>query len=300
MSIGSPEKMEPITKVSHIPSSRWALLCSLCEDKVGAAIQVRGGICSPALTPPSLSLPAPCGPSCLELPVRPAPALASSLLGLGSGQLLGAWPQALGASLRVTVCLWQASPEGPWCFRHGPCRLCVGCGHRGWVQAWPPSPQCSVRNCRTAFHVTCAFDRGLEMKTILADNDEVKFKSYCPKHSSPRPPCEAAPGEATAPQADPGSARKQKLQQLEDEFYTFVDRLDVARALRLPEDVVDFVFQYWKLRRRANLNQPLMAPHKDDDGDRGQQEALLRRLQLFTHLRQDLERVMMAATAGAC
>lgn len=40
MSIGSPEKMEPITKVSHIPSSRWALLCSLCEDKVGAAIQV--------------------------------------------------------------------------------------------------------------------------------------------------------------------------------------------------------------------------------------------------------------------
>ncbi|XP_063166680.1 protein Jade-1 isoform X3 [Candoia aspera] len=82
VSIGSPEKMEPITKVSHIPSSRWALVCSLCSEKVGASIQ------------------------------------------------------------------------------------------------------CSVKNCRTAFHVTCAFDRGLEMKTILADNDEVKFKSYCPKHSS--------------------------------------------------------------------------------------------------------------------
>ncbi|XP_055000582.1 protein Jade-1 isoform X2 [Sorex araneus] len=205
VSIGSPEKMEPITKVSHIPSSRWALLCSLCEDKVGAAIQ------------------------------------------------------------------------------------------------------CSVRNCRTAFHVTCAFDRGLEMKTILADNDEVKFKSYCPKHSSPRPPREGALGEGAReggapagtpwspaqPPADPGSARKQKLQQLEDEFYTFVDLLDVARALRLPEDVVDFVYQYWKLKRKVNLNQPLLAPRKDEDGDRGQQEqeALLRRLQLFTHLRQDLERV---------
>lgn len=82
VSIGSPEKMEPITKVSHIPSSRWALVCSLCNEKVGASIQ------------------------------------------------------------------------------------------------------CSVKNCRTAFHVTCAFDRGLEMKTILAENDEVKFKSYCPKHSS--------------------------------------------------------------------------------------------------------------------
>ncbi|CAJ0940687.1 unnamed protein product [Ranitomeya imitator] len=40
VSIGSPEKMEPITKVSHIPSSRWALLCNLCNDKFGACIQV--------------------------------------------------------------------------------------------------------------------------------------------------------------------------------------------------------------------------------------------------------------------
>lgn len=40
MSIGSPEKMEPITKVSHIPSSRWALVCSLCNEKIGASIQV--------------------------------------------------------------------------------------------------------------------------------------------------------------------------------------------------------------------------------------------------------------------
>ncbi|XP_049625990.1 protein Jade-1 [Suncus etruscus] len=205
VSIGSPEKMEPITKVSHIPSSRWALLCSLCEDKVGAAIQ------------------------------------------------------------------------------------------------------CSVRNCRTAFHVTCAFERGLEMRTILADNDEVKFKSYCPKHSSPRPLEDTREGGAGAGSSwgsaqplpdrdrdrDRGSARKQKLQQLEDEFYTFVDLLDVARALRLPEDVVDFVFQYWKLKRKVNFNQPLMAPRKDENDDLAQreQEALLRRLQLFTHLRQDLERV---------
>nr|XP_033795026.1 protein Jade-1 isoform X2 [Geotrypetes seraphini] len=41
VSIGSPEKMEPITKVSHIPSSRWALICSLCCEKIGACIQVR-------------------------------------------------------------------------------------------------------------------------------------------------------------------------------------------------------------------------------------------------------------------
>ncbi|XP_007457047.1 PREDICTED: protein Jade-1 isoform X1 [Lipotes vexillifer] len=214
VSIGSPEKMEPITKVSHIPSSRWALVCSLCNEKFGASIQ------------------------------------------------------------------------------------------------------CSVKNCRTAFHVTCAFDRGLEMKTILAENDEVKFKSYCPKHSSHRKPDESlgegAARENGAPECPPRdplepfgsleqnqeeahrvSVRKQKLQQLEDEFYTFVNLLDVARALRLPEEVVDFLYQYWKLKRKVNFNKPLITPKKDEEDNlaKREQDVLFRRLQLFTHLRQDLERV---------
>ncbi|XP_052036530.1 protein Jade-1 isoform X2 [Apodemus sylvaticus] len=214
VSIGSPEKMEPITKVSHIPSSRWALVCSLCNEKFGASIQ------------------------------------------------------------------------------------------------------CSVKNCRTAFHVTCAFDRGLEMKTILAENDEVKFKSYCPKHSSHRKAEESlgegAAQENGAPEGSPQSPlepftsleqnreeahrvslRKQKLQQLEDEFYTFVNLLDVARALRLPEEVVDFLYQYWKLKRKINFNKPLITPKKDEEDNlaKREQDVLFRRLQLFTHLRQDLERV---------
>ncbi|XP_045686896.1 protein Jade-1 [Phyllostomus hastatus] len=214
VSIGSPEKMEPITKVSHIPSSRWALVCSLCNEKCGASIQ------------------------------------------------------------------------------------------------------CSVKNCRTAFHVTCAFDQGLEMKTILAENDEVKFKSYCPKHSAHRK-AEESLGEGAAqenggPECPPRSAlepfasleqnqeeahrvsvRKQKLQQLEDEFYTFVNLLDVARALRLPEEVVDFLYQYWKLKRKVNFNKPLITPKKDEEDNlaKREQDVLFRRLQLFTHLRQDLERV---------
>lgn len=216
VSIGSPEKMEPITKVSHIPSSRWALVCSLCNEKFGASIQ------------------------------------------------------------------------------------------------------CSVKNCRTAFHVTCAFDRGLEMKTILAENDEVKFKSYCPKHSSHRKPEESLGEGATqengASECSPRnplepfasleqnqeeahrvSVRKQKLQQLEDEFYTFVNLLDVARALRLPEEVVDFLYQYWKLKRKVNFNKPLITPKKDEEDNLAklEQDVLFRRLQLFTHLRQDLERVMI-------
>ncbi|XP_028442821.1 protein Jade-3 isoform X2 [Perca flavescens] len=41
VSIACPERMEPITKVSHIPPSRWSLICSLCKWKTGACIQVR-------------------------------------------------------------------------------------------------------------------------------------------------------------------------------------------------------------------------------------------------------------------
>ncbi|KFW08687.1 Protein Jade-1, partial [Eurypyga helias] len=217
VSIGSPEKMEPITKISHIPSSRWALVCSLCNEKVGASIQ------------------------------------------------------------------------------------------------------CSVKNCRTAFHVTCAFDRGLEMKTILAENDEVKFKSYCPKHSSTKKVDDEAFGESPGQEngmrirdsslpahIDPFhsmdqnqeeahrvSLRKQKLQQLEDEFYTFVEPLEVAKALALPEELVDFLYQYWKLKRKSNFNKPLITPKKDEEDNlaKREQDVLFRRLQLFTHLRQDLERV---------
>lgn len=175
-----------------------------------------------------------------------------------------------------------------------------------------------MKNCRTAFHVTCAFDRGLEMKTILAENDEVKFKSYCPKHSSHRKPEESLGEGATqengAPECSPRnplepfasleqnreeahrvSVRKQKLQQLEDGFYTFVNLLDVARALRLPEEVVDFLYQYWKLKRKVNFNKPLITPKKDEEDNlaKREQDVLFRRLQLFTHLRQDLERVMI-------
>ncbi|XP_039397388.1 protein Jade-1 isoform X2 [Mauremys reevesii] len=217
VSIGSPEKMEPITKVSHIPSSRWALVCSLCNEKIGASIQ------------------------------------------------------------------------------------------------------CSVKNCRTAFHVTCAFDRGLEMKTILAENDEVKFKSYCPKHSATKKLDDETLCENTSQENENGtqdsslcahiepfhsldqnqeeahrvSVRKQKLQQLEDEFYTFVNVLEVTKALRLPEELVEFLYQYWKLKRKGNFNKPLITPKKDEEDNlaKREQDVLFRRLQLFTHLRQDLERV---------
>uniref|UniRef100_A0A3P9NDR3 Jade family PHD finger 2 n=1 Tax=Poecilia reticulata TaxID=8081 RepID=A0A3P9NDR3_POERE len=218
VSIGCPEKMEPITKVSHIPASRWALSCSLCREHTGTCIQ------------------------------------------------------------------------------------------------------CSTPSCIVAFHVTCAFDHGLEMKTLLAENDEVRFKSFCLDHSSAASGASGAarPEQHHEPGGDPEqsrashpvsaaseraerdqlerekvSQRKQKLQELEDEFYRLVEPSDVAENLGLPLLQVDFLYQFWKLKRKANFNQPLVALKRDEVDNLAQQEqdVLYRRLKLFTHLRQDLERV---------
>ncbi|KAM6913186.1 protein Jade-1 isoform 1-T2 [Xenentodon cancila] len=241
VSIGNPEKMEPITNVSHIPSNRWALICCLCKEKTGACIQ------------------------------------------------------------------------------------------------------CSAKNCRIAFHVTCGLHASLEMNTILTEDDEVKFKSYCPKHSglegaesrqrdsgddeeqeeardkkgrrrgrvkgeedaaSYPSSSYIAPQFTDKPSSDQEALssrqqekktnlRKLKLQEMEEEFYHFVKVEEVAGNLKLQPEVVDFVYEYWKLKRKANFNQPLVTPKKDEEESlaRREQEVLLRRLQLFTHLRQDLERV---------
>ncbi|XP_068186920.1 protein Jade-1 isoform X2 [Antennarius striatus] len=255
VSIGCPEKMEPITKVSHIPASRWALSCSLCREHTGTCIQ------------------------------------------------------------------------------------------------------CSMPSCIVAFHVTCAFDHGLEMRTILAENDEVRFKSFCLEHSCSaansgaaigsasvsngnhaftanraisatrsdcapnnvgpelRPDSQRRPDSSSEPEQrsvlypmsvsaaeraerdqlerEKVSQRKQKLQELEDEFYRLVDPREVADNLALPVSQVDFLYQFWKLKRKANFNRPLVTLKRDEVDNLAQQEqdVLYRRLKLFTHLRQDLERV---------
>lgn len=187
--------------------------------------------------------------------------------------------------------------------------------------------------------MTCGLTASLEMNTILTEDDEVKFKSYCPKHSGlegvesrdrdsggeeekesardkkgkrrgrVRGEEDAAASSSSSQLFDRGSCdpegfsscqqekrvnlRKLKLQEMEDEFYQFVDVEEVASHLKLPPEVVDFLYQYWKLKRKANFNQPLLTPKKDEEESlaRREQEVLLRRLQLFTHLRQDLERV---------
>ncbi|CAN9500261.1 unnamed protein product [Ophioblennius macclurei] len=195
VSIACPERMEPITKVSHIPPSRWSLICSLCKLKTGACIQ------------------------------------------------------------------------------------------------------CSVKNCTTPFHVTCAFEHSLEMKTILDEGDEVKFKSYCLKHSSPKAGdsglsparCAKPPAEAAAKVGQ----RAQRLQELEEDFYTLIQPSELAQDLRLSHGLLDFIYQYWKLKRKSSFNKALLPPRAVEENLvlEPQEDSIHTRMRMFMHLRQDLERV---------
>ncbi|XP_055799922.1 protein Jade-3-like isoform X1 [Salvelinus fontinalis] len=219
VSIACPERMEPITKVSHIPPSRWSLICSLCKLKTGACIQ------------------------------------------------------------------------------------------------------CSVKNCTIPFHVTCAFEHSLEMKTILDEGDEVKFRSYCLKHSKPKnqassdppapglSPCQPAhskqskagePGSGLSPArpkppVDPerGGLRAQRLLELEEEFSTLIHPEELALNLGLPPSLLDFIYQYWKLKRKSNFNRALLPPGEEEENLLllPHEDSIHTRMRMFMHLRQDLERV---------
>ncbi|XP_043492959.1 PHD finger protein rhinoceros [Polistes fuscatus] len=220
VSIGCVERMEPITKISSIPQSRWALICVLCRERVGACIQ------------------------------------------------------------------------------------------------------CSIKTCKTAYHVTCAFKYGLEMKAIIEDelaDDGVKLRSYCQKHSRTNTKDKVGVGGNVGnnggnggTDSEDGESRKRKrkdmtseeknqaraakLQEIEAEFDKHVSLKDVvSQQLDIDTDAVIYIYNYWKLKRRAGHNKPLLAPRCGElssAGARAQgQAADLEKMRTFVQLRQDLERV---------
>ncbi|CAH0716223.1 unnamed protein product, partial [Brenthis ino] len=206
VSIGCAEKMEPITKITSIPASRWSLVCVLCRERKGACIQ------------------------------------------------------------------------------------------------------CSVKTCKTAYHVTCAFKHGLEMRAIIEDenaDDGVKLRSYCQKHSvnSKKEKC---PGSGSDEEEvkrkrrkdmtseEKTQARAARLQEIEGEFDRHVSVKDIStHLLDVDQDAINYIYNYWKLKRRAGHNRPLLPPKSDDNEllTHRQEQADLDKMKMFVQLRQDLERV---------
>lgn len=208
VSIGCAEIMEPITKISSIPGSRWALTCVLCRNRKGACIQ------------------------------------------------------------------------------------------------------CSVKTCKTAYHVTCAFKHGLEMRAIIEDenaDDGVKLRSYCQKHSvNSKKEKVSGSGDGEEEEEvkrkrrkdmtseEKTQARAARLHEIEREFDKHVSVKDIStHLLDVDQDSINYIFNYWKLKRRSGKNQPLLPPKSDDTEvlTHRQEQADIDKLKMFVQLRQDLERV---------
>ncbi|XP_053623698.1 PHD finger protein rhinoceros [Plodia interpunctella] len=206
VSIGCAERMEPITKISAIPASRWSLLCVLCRERKGACIQ------------------------------------------------------------------------------------------------------CSVKTCKTAYHVTCAFKHGLEMRAIIEDenaDDGVKLRSYCQKHSVNNKKDKSSGSGSDEEEVkrkrrkdmtseEKTQARAARLQEIEHEFDRHVSIKDISsHLLDVDQDAIVYIYNYWKLKRRAGHNRPLLPPKSDDSEllTHRQEQADLDKMKMFVQLRQDLERV---------
>ncbi|MGH0165105.1 UNVERIFIED_CONTAM: hypothetical protein FKN15_064408 [Acipenser sinensis] len=258
VSIACPERMEPITKVSHIPPSRWALVCSLCKLKTGACIQACYGILK---VPHGSWLCRTCvlaiHPQCVLCPQRGGAMKATRAGTKWAHVSCALWiPEVSIACPERMEPITKVShiPPSRWALVCSLCKLKTGA-----------CIQCSVKSCITAFHVTCAFQHSLEMKTILDEGDEVKFKSYCLKHSKPTA---GEPRPKPATETEKTSLRAQKLLALEEQFYTLVRSEDLACQLGLPEHVLDFVYQYWKLKRKSNFNKALLPPKEGEENVR--------------------------------
>ncbi|WAQ98834.1 JADE1-like protein [Mya arenaria] len=158
--------------------------------------------------------------------------------------------------------------------------------------------QCSVKACKTAFHVTCAIDDKLEMKTVLVQEKNTE-DAYCPKHSkkrdrhgsesepdSPRKSVNGSPlKECHMTEEEKATLRAERLERLEDEFYMLVSFPEVARLLDLSEEAVNLIY--------TQFNRALLTP-KTEEADlleKQQEDSLVARMKMFVHLRQDLERV---------
>ncbi|XP_076315906.1 uncharacterized protein LOC143228548 [Tachypleus tridentatus] len=172
--------------------------------------------------------------------------------------------------------------------------------------------QCSVKTCKTAYHVTCAFKNNLDMRGIIEDengDDGVKLRSYCLKHGQKKDSNLSSDSEDQnespkknekylEPQKEyeitcEDQAKVKKIQQMSSEFYNYVNTEEIAEQLQVNPTVMNFVYQYWKLKRKAQFDKPLLTPKEEESNILGkkQKDSLYARMRMFVHLRQDLERV---------
>lgn len=155
--------------------------------------------------------------------------------------------------------------------------------------------QCHEKSCKTAFHVTCAFQEGLQMRVSVKDlySDGDIMKAFCPKHSTKH--CASSDSEEDHRQLtseERANIRQQKIQEKEAEFYNYVSVDDVAEVFQhtLDKTDIELVYNFWKLKRKTNWNRSLLPPKIDTDANCSEENSPLIFLKKLVHHRQDLER----------
>jgi hypothetical protein len=55
------------------------------------------------------------------------------------------------------------------------------------------------------------------------------------------------------------------MARIEREFFKLVDLTIVAAKVQLTAEIVEFIYRYWILKRKAGNNKPLLPPRGDDE-----------------------------------
>ncbi|XP_062514067.1 protein Jade-1-like isoform X2 [Corticium candelabrum] len=122
--------------------------------------------------------------------------------------------------------------------------------------------QCSVKSCTVAYHVTCAVKAGIYMKTILDTTENklghVRHVSHCPKHTKEYLPNSISLSLNSRSDMSRGNIRESRLKRLEDNVHTLVSPKDVVDTVNVSERVASLIYNYWKMKRRAQGNCSLL------------------------------------------
>uniref|UniRef100_A0A915BFL4 PHD-type domain-containing protein n=1 Tax=Parascaris univalens TaxID=6257 RepID=A0A915BFL4_PARUN len=160
--------------------------------------------------------------------------------------------------------------------------------------------QCSVKSCTTAFHVTCGLRKGQVMK-IEHDSsvdDGVRMVSLCEKHSQEThgPANNSIVGNGCTEVVKCEEPCKE-LQEMESFFFLYVSPEEVASSLNVALEVVDDIYEYWKMKRIDNANRTLLDDVSEvefhlssQQKSSGTSSMLSFKMQHETKLRQDLEK----------
>ncbi|KAG8191979.1 hypothetical protein JTE90_002249 [Oedothorax gibbosus] len=159
---------------------------------------------------------------------------------------------------------------------------------------------CSEKGCKATFHVTCAFNQGLQMRAHVKNScgDDDEFMAFCQKHSRKKfskfsdldEDNSVLASKDSLTSEERANLRQQKIQEKEAEFYKYVNIDEVSEMFQCDKTEIETVFNFWKLKRKSNWNRQLLTPKIDTESNCTEENSPISFLKKMVHHRQDLER----------